>query len=178
MTRRFAVGHHRGEDGTLSIARPWRYWRADNPGGGLASSVADLLRWARFHLGDGHAESGAQVLPTEALQQMQQPTAVLHASSLGGAIGIGWFLRDVDGVRTVGHPGRPTASSPSCSSSLSATSRSRRCPTPIRTASPSIKRSSAGRLSITWDSSTATRSQSRLMRRVPRRLLANTRTSP
>ena len=24
MTRRFAVGHNRGEDGTLSVARPWR----------------------------------------------------------------------------------------------------------------------------------------------------------
>lgn len=105
MTRRFAVGHNRGEDGTVSIARPWRYWRGENPGAGIASSVADQLRWARFHLGDGRAESGAQVLPTHVLQQMQEPTAVLRASSLGDAIGIGWFLRDIDGARTVGHAG-------------------------------------------------------------------------
>jgi hypothetical protein len=36
---------------------------------------------------------------------MQQPTVALWASSLGDAIGIGWFLRDIDGVGTVGHGG-------------------------------------------------------------------------
>ncbi len=36
---------------------------------------------------------------------MQAPTAELRASRLGDAIGIGWFLREVDGVRTVGHGG-------------------------------------------------------------------------
>jgi hypothetical protein len=36
---------------------------------------------------------------------MQQPTVALQGSNLGDAIGIGWFLRDVDGVRTVGHGG-------------------------------------------------------------------------
>jgi CubicO group peptidase (beta-lactamase class C family) len=41
MTRRFAVGHNRDQDGVLSIARLWRRARGDNPGGGLASSVAD-----------------------------------------------------------------------------------------------------------------------------------------
>jgi CubicO group peptidase (beta-lactamase class C family) len=105
MTRRFVVGHNRGEDETLSIARLWRRSRGDNPGGGLVSSAADQLRWARFHLGDGRADSGARVLPTEVLQQMRQPTVALRASTLGDAIGIGWFLREVDGVRTVGHGG-------------------------------------------------------------------------
>ena len=105
MIRRFVVGHNPGEDGTLSIARPWRHSRGENPGGGIATSVADLLRWARFHLGDGRAESGTQVLPTHLLQQMKESTAELRASNLGNAIGIGWFLGDVGGVRTVGHAG-------------------------------------------------------------------------
>ena len=105
MTRRFAVGHNRGEDGTLSIARLWRRSRGDNPGGGVASSVADQLRWARFHLGDGRAQGGERVLPAELLGGMQQPTVTLRASTLGDAIGIGWFLREVDGVGTVGHGG-------------------------------------------------------------------------
>lgn len=105
MTRRFVVGHNGGKDGTLSIARPWRHSRGDNPGGGIASSVADLLRWGRFHLGDGRAESGAQVLPTNVLAQMKESTATLRASSLGDAIGISWFLRDVSGVRTIEHAG-------------------------------------------------------------------------
>jgi CubicO group peptidase (beta-lactamase class C family) len=105
MTRRFAVGHNPGEDGTLSIARPWRHARGENPGGGLATSVADLLRFARFHLGGGRAGSGEQVLPSNILHQMQEPTAMLQASNLGDAIGLGWFLREVAGVRTVGHGG-------------------------------------------------------------------------
>ena len=37
--------------------------------------------------------------------QMREPTTALRASSLGDAIGLGWFLRDVDGVRTAGHGG-------------------------------------------------------------------------
>lgn len=105
MTRRFAVGHNGGENGILSIARPWRHARGDNPGGGIASSAADLLRWAQFHLGDGRAGNGALALSTNMLHQMKEPTATLRASTLGDAIGIGWFLRDVGGVRTVGHGG-------------------------------------------------------------------------
>jgi len=105
MTRRFAVGHNRGLDGTLSIARLWRRSRGDNPGGGIASSVADQLRWARFHLGEGRADSGARVLPAIVLHQMKEPTARLRGSALGDALGISWFVRDVDGVRTVGHGG-------------------------------------------------------------------------
>jgi CubicO group peptidase (beta-lactamase class C family) len=105
MTRRFSVGHNRKEDGTLSIARLWRRARGDNPGGGLASSVADQLRWARFHLGDGRSQSGERVLPADVLRQMKEPTTALRGSDLGEAIGISWFLRDIDGVRTVGHGG-------------------------------------------------------------------------
>ena len=51
MTRRFAVGHNPDDDGTLDVAHPWRHFRADNPGVGLASRVADQIRWARFHPG-------------------------------------------------------------------------------------------------------------------------------
>jgi CubicO group peptidase (beta-lactamase class C family) len=100
-----AMGHNADENGQYAMARQWKDNRANNPGGGVASSVADQLRWARFHLGDGRAPDGTRVLPTEALHQMRVPTAVLQSSTLGDAIGIGWFLRDVDGVRTVGHGG-------------------------------------------------------------------------
>jgi CubicO group peptidase (beta-lactamase class C family) len=105
MTRRFAVGHDKGERGALRIARMWKGWRGDAPGAGLASSVSDLVRWARFHLGDGRTEDGFRLLPGIALHQMQDATTPLRGSNLGDAIGLGWFLRDVDGVRTIGHAG-------------------------------------------------------------------------
>ncbi|MFI1970217.1 serine hydrolase [Streptomyces cinnamoneus] len=104
FVRRFAAGHNRDQDGTLRPARPWRAWpageRGNNPGGGVVSSVGDLLRWARFHLGTGEG-----VLPAEALRRMKEPTVELRGSTLGDAFGIGWFLREVDGVRTIGHGG-------------------------------------------------------------------------
>ncbi|MEO6838545.1 MAG: serine hydrolase domain-containing protein [Ginsengibacter sp.] len=105
MTQRFCVGHNRDDEGKLSIATLWRRSRGDNPGGGIVSCVADQLRWARFHLGDGSQESGTQVLSEKVLSQMHKPTAELRGSNLGSAIGIGWFLRDVAGVRTIGHSG-------------------------------------------------------------------------
>jgi len=105
LSWRFAVGHNLRENGTMSVARLRKRDRGDNPGGGLDSSVADQIRFARFHLGDGRGESGDQILPAEVLHRMKQPTVELRGSSLGEALGLCWFLRDVDGVRTVGHGG-------------------------------------------------------------------------
>src|SRR4051794_11478909 len=53
MTRRFAVGHLRNEDGPPTVARPWPIGRAHHAAGAIASSVRELLRWARFHMSDG-----------------------------------------------------------------------------------------------------------------------------
>ncbi|MFL5846146.1 MAG: serine hydrolase, partial [Solirubrobacteraceae bacterium] len=36
---------------------------------------------------------------------MQEPTADMRGSALGDYVGISWLLRDVDGVRLVGHGG-------------------------------------------------------------------------
>ncbi|MET9503538.1 serine hydrolase domain-containing protein [Streptomyces sp. NPDC006622] len=104
MVRKFAVGYNRGDDGELRPARPWAAFkegaRGDNPGGGLASSVSDLLRWARFQLGDGEG-----VLPAAELHRMREQTVGLRASTLGDGFGICWFLRDLDGLHGIGHGG-------------------------------------------------------------------------
>ncbi|MEU2042422.1 serine hydrolase domain-containing protein [Nocardia niwae] len=105
MTRRFAVGHNLDADGVLAVARQWKDNRANNPGGGVVTSVGDLLRWARFHLGDGRTERGERILPTGLLHRMRERTVELRGSTLGDAFGICWFLRTVDGVATIGHGG-------------------------------------------------------------------------
>lgn len=69
------------------------------------SSFRDQSRWARFHLVDGHEESGALVLATAVLRQMREPAVELRGGTLGDALGICWFLRDVPGVRTMRHGG-------------------------------------------------------------------------
>lgn len=105
MTRRFAVGHQRHQDGRITVLRPWGMSRASSPAGGMSTTAADLIRWGRFHLGDGRAADGTRVLSAELLQRMQQPTVSMAGSALGDHVGISWLLRDVDGVRIVGHGG-------------------------------------------------------------------------
>ncbi|GAA2350479.1 serine hydrolase domain-containing protein [Streptomyces cuspidosporus] len=104
MVRKFAVGYNRDDDGELHPARPWGAFkegaRGDNPGGGLASSVSDLLRWARFQLGDGDG-----VLPAAELHRMRERTVGLRASTLGDGFGVCWFLHDLDGLHGIGHGG-------------------------------------------------------------------------
>lgn len=105
MTRRFAVGHTKHPDGTITVARPWALPRNGNPAGGISANAADQVAWARFHLGDGTAPDGNRLLSTELLKSMQEPTADMRGSALGDHVGISWLLRDVDGVRLVGHGG-------------------------------------------------------------------------
>ncbi|MGW5750572.1 serine hydrolase domain-containing protein [Nocardia rhamnosiphila] len=105
MTRRFAVGHNTGDTGDLSVAAQWKDSRANNPGGGLVSSAGDLLRWARFHLGDGRTADGDRIMTAGSLHRMREQTVELRGSTLGDAFGTCWFLREVDGVATIGHGG-------------------------------------------------------------------------
>ena len=101
ITHRVCAGHSVAGDGTITVTRPWKGPRAWNAfGGGLASTLSDQLEWARFHLGDG-----GSLMSTETLRAMQQPTVELLGSELGDAVGIGWMLREIDGVQAVGHDG-------------------------------------------------------------------------
>ncbi len=98
MTRRFAVGHHRNEGGPPTVARPWPIGRAHHPAGGIASTVRDLLRYARFHLGDGDG-----ILKRTSLDEMQ--TSQLEVGSIFEHVGITWAISDRTGARIVGHGG-------------------------------------------------------------------------
>ena len=105
MTRRFAVGHTRHDDGRVTVDRPWALPRSGAPAGGMSATVGDQLTWARFCLGDGTAADGTRLLSQESLRRMQEPTVDMAGSALGDAVGISWLLEDVGGVRTVGHGG-------------------------------------------------------------------------
>lgn len=105
MTRRFAVGHNKKPDGTIHVARPWLFSRGGWPAGGMSANSKDQVLWARFHLGDGTGADGTRVLSKELLDLMKQPTVATPGSALGDHIGISWMLRDVEGVRLVGHGG-------------------------------------------------------------------------
>jgi len=112
MNRTAAFGHNADENGDLVVAREWKDNRANNGGAGVASSVADLLRFARFHIGDSanavsgtDSADGTGVLPETYRELMQVPTVEISSSTLGDAFGLCWFIKDVGGVRTIGHGG-------------------------------------------------------------------------
>ncbi|HET6910391.1 MAG TPA: serine hydrolase domain-containing protein [Mycobacteriales bacterium] len=105
MTRRFVVGHTKHDDGHVTVARPWALPRGGNPAGGMSANARDQIAWAKFHLGDGTASDGTRVLSGELLDRMKQPTFDMKGSALGDYVGISWLLRDLGGVRLVGHGG-------------------------------------------------------------------------
>ncbi len=97
ITRRFVVGHTLNEQQETIVARPWSIGRAAHPAGGIVSNVRDLLRYARFWI------DGGDLLTPESVAEMLRP----HVS-IGGefdAVGLAWFLRAFDGVKTIGHGG-------------------------------------------------------------------------
>jgi CubicO group peptidase (beta-lactamase class C family) len=104
ITYRTAVGHEAifKKPRKPKVMRPWPIARSGNPVGGLNCTILDMLRYARFHMGDGKNEKGEQILNPETLKLMQTP--VVDAAN-GEQLGISWFLRDVDGVRILRHGG-------------------------------------------------------------------------
>jgi CubicO group peptidase (beta-lactamase class C family) len=102
ITYRVAAGHE-VRDGVPVVTRPWARTRSAAPSGGIVSTARDLLRYARFHLGDGRVPDDSRLLSPESLALMQSP--LFPTDGLGGAVGITWMVSDVAGVWTVRHGG-------------------------------------------------------------------------
>ena len=101
MTHRFSVGHESpfSDAEEASVLRPWPLPRAANAMGGLASTVVDMLRYARLHLG----LLGSDVLGARQRQAMQEVWA--PAGDMADGIGAAWMLRGPAEGRIVGHGG-------------------------------------------------------------------------
>jgi len=96
ITHTVAMGHKVTAAGP-TVHRPWQLPRAINPAGGLISSVRDQLRYARFHLGDGRATDGSQVLSASTLLEMRRPR--IEAGGGRAAFGgLGWLIQRTPGV--------------------------------------------------------------------------------
>jgi CubicO group peptidase (beta-lactamase class C family) len=95
-TQGAARGHIQVEKGaTEHSPAEIRYPRVRRPGGGLLSSVGDLLRFAQHHLG------GPGPLTAESIAEMQRPLS----TGPGFRYGLGWFLWETRAGPAVGHPG-------------------------------------------------------------------------
>jgi CubicO group peptidase (beta-lactamase class C family) len=107
MVHRFAVGHASSRDRTI-VLHPWQLTRASAAEGGITASVIDLLRYARFHLGDGTNEEHERILSSESVRLMQTP---ICPATCGFENGLVWRLQELDGVRRVFHGGGPLVTS-------------------------------------------------------------------
>ncbi len=101
MTYRFVVGHEI-VDRQPRVARPWPIGRASHAVGGITCSVGDLLRYARFQMGDGTTPEGVRLLKPETLALMQTP---LFPSTGLMSIGLSWNISTASGEKFVGHGG-------------------------------------------------------------------------
>jgi len=105
MTRRFVVGHKPSASDAPHVARPWALPRNGAPAGGLATSVRDLLAWARFHLGDYPDAHKLPQMDNSQLATMREVTVQMPGCGFGDAFGLGWFLGKVGDSWLVSHGG-------------------------------------------------------------------------
>jgi CubicO group peptidase (beta-lactamase class C family) len=104
FTHRFVVGHQKvkgkrnGTVDKVQVARPWAIGRAGNGVGGVTSTVRDLLKYARFHMGKGKKK----IISGKSLRAMRVQQA--DAGPRGG-MGITWFIRRVSAITFYAHGG-------------------------------------------------------------------------
>lgn len=101
IVNRFAAGHvNRGA--APALMRPYTH-ATSVTSGGIGVCIAELLAYAKFHLGDGTNAKGERILTRASLDAMQTPQ--LDKQSTDDAIGLGWHIRRVGGVRVAGQGG-------------------------------------------------------------------------
>ncbi len=101
ITNRFAVGHVT-RNSVATVQRPFGASMFVTTGG-IGLCIADLMSYARFHLGDGGGADGARVLSRESLALMRTPQ--MKKQGTDDEMGVGWHLRSMGGVRTASHGG-------------------------------------------------------------------------
>ena len=79
----------------------WELVPIDHPAGGMISTVDDLLLWSRFQW-TGTAADGTPLLSADSLARLHRPVT---RESVLDEIALDWFVRDHDGLLTIGHAG-------------------------------------------------------------------------
>ena len=101
IVRRFAVGHERTRTGSIVPTAPWEIPRALNPSGGLACSLNNVMKYARFMMEPGRP--GCPACRPELMQGMF--ARQFDASGKADAAGLSWMLRYAGDVCIVRHGG-------------------------------------------------------------------------
>jgi CubicO group peptidase (beta-lactamase class C family) len=101
MTWRLTLGH-RDRDAGVEVIRPFQT-TSSTTAGGVLTSLTDMMRYARFHMGDGTDAQGALYISRPRLDLMQ--TAQIRKHPTTDEMGVGWHVRSVGGVMTLAHGG-------------------------------------------------------------------------
>jgi len=101
LVHRFAMGHQR-IDGKVCCAKPWARPRSASATGGIICSVKDLLRFAKFQMGDGKLPSGKRLLSRDSMNLLHEPAV----DAFGGKkVALSWFCGQIDGKKVLSHGG-------------------------------------------------------------------------
>jgi len=106
LYERLAAGHTVRDGKPVRVHGRFRESDAGDPVGGVLSTVNDLLRYARFHLGDGAAADGSRLMPAAALAAMRLPGVAMGTA---GHVGLSWFVDDRTGTAIASHGGATIA---------------------------------------------------------------------
>jgi CubicO group peptidase (beta-lactamase class C family) len=106
LYERLAAGHTVRDGAAVRVRARLSESTNGDPVGGVRSTANDLLRYARFHLGDGTAPDGTRLVPAAALAAMREPRVRVGPA---GHVGLAWFLDERGGVRIAGHGGATVA---------------------------------------------------------------------
>lgn len=98
ITFRVAAGHD-VKEGRPEVARPWQETRSGHPSGGLLSTINDLNRFMRLHLGSQGSEGTGRLLSDESIAFMAS------ALSPDGTHGVTWWRHEVNGLPVIEHCG-------------------------------------------------------------------------
>lgn len=101
MTHPLTLGHRDGDAGH-EVIRPFQT-TSSTTAGGVLTSLGDILRYARFHLGDGRTPEGAPYIARPLVEMMRTPQLVKHGTT--DQMAVGWHARTVGGVATFAHGG-------------------------------------------------------------------------
>jgi len=96
-----ALGHRPGRDGDVEVVRPYSMG-SSIPAGGVNMSLASLMQFIAFHLGERDAD-GPLALTRATREAMRAPQLAKEPTTEW--MGLGFHLRDLGGVRTAAHGG-------------------------------------------------------------------------
>jgi CubicO group peptidase (beta-lactamase class C family) len=102
ITWPLTVGHRPGRDSSAEVLRPYSMG-SSIPAGGVHMSLASLMKYAAFHLGEHDGLNIGDTVSRKTRDAMRLPQ--LPKEPTGETMGLGWHLRTLNGVQTAAHGG-------------------------------------------------------------------------